>query len=56
MESERVNGGDVLTLSEEQAVTLLAAMIKSRMSMVAPGRPTQKNRGEQCLMMVLTMS
>jgi hypothetical protein len=26
------------------------------MSMVAPGRPTQKNRGEQCLMMVFTMS
>ena len=46
----------VLTLREEQAVTLLAAMMKSRISMVAPGSPMEKNRGEQCLMMVFTMS
>lgn len=47
---------DFLTLSEEQAVTLEAAMIKSRISMVAPGRPILKNLGLQCFMMVLTMS
>lgn len=47
---------DFLTLSEEQAVTLEAAMMKSRISMVAPGRPILKNLGLQCFMMVFTMS
>lgn len=46
----------LLTLSDEQVVTLEAAMMKSRMSMVAPGRPILKNRGLQCLIMVFTMS
>lgn len=46
----------VFTLSDEQAVTLDAAMMKSRISMVAPGRPILKNLGLQCFMMVLTMS
>lgn len=46
----------VLTLSEEQVVTLEAAMMKSRISMVAPGRPMLKNLGLQCFMMVFTMS
>lgn len=45
-----------LTLSEEQAVTLEAAMMKSRISIVAPGRPMLKNRGLQCFMIVFTMS
>lgn len=45
-----------LTLRDEQAVTRLAATMKSRMSIVAPGRPIEKKRGEQCLMMVFTMS
>lgn len=44
------------TLSDEQAVTLEAAMMKSRISMVAPGRPILKNLGLQCFMMVFTMS
>lgn len=48
--------GGFLTLSDEQAVTLEAAMMKSRISMVAPGRPILKNLGLQCLMMVFTMS
>lgn len=37
-------------------MTLAAAMMKSRISMVAPGRPMLKNLGLQCLMMVFTMS
>lgn len=45
-----------LTLSDEQAVTLEAAMMKSRINMVAPGRPILKNLGLQCFMMVFTMS
>lgn len=45
-----------LTLSDEQAVTLEAAIMKSRISMVAPGRPILKNLGLQCFMMVFTMS
>ena len=45
-----------LTLSDEQAVTLEAAMMKSRINMVAPGRPMLKNLGLQCFMMVFTMS
>lgn len=44
------------TLSDEQPVTLEAAMMKSRISMVAPGRPILKNLGLQCFMMVFTMS
>lgn len=44
------------TLSEEQALTFDAAMMKSRINMVAPGRPMLKNFGLQCFMMVLTMS
>lgn len=54
--SGELDHGPVLTLREEDAVTLLAATMKSKMSMVAPGRPMEKKRGEQCLMMVLTMS
>lgn len=45
-----------ITLSDEQAVTLAAAMMKSKINMVAPGRPILKNLGLQCLMMVFTMS
>lgn len=45
-----------LTLRDEQAVTLEAAMMKSKMSMVAPGRPILKNLGLQCLMIVFTIS
>ena len=45
-----------LTLSDEHAVTLEAAMMKSRISMVAPGRPILKNLGLQCFIMVFTMS
>lgn len=37
-------------------MTLDAAMMKSRISMVAPGRPILKNLGLQCFMMVFTMS
>lgn len=37
-------------------MTLEAAMMKSRISMVAPGRPMLKNLGLQCFMMVFTMS
>lgn len=44
------------TLSDEQALTFEAAMMKSRINMVAPGRPILKNFGLQCFMMVLTMS
>ncbi len=43
-------------MRDEQAVTRLAATMKSRMSIVAPGSPIEKKRGEQCLMMVFTMS
>lgn len=46
----------LLTLSDEQAVTREAAMMKSRINMVAPGRPILKNLGLQCFMMVFTMS
>lgn len=45
-----------VTFSDEQAVTLEAAIMKSRINMVAPGRPILKNLGLQCLMMVFTMS
>lgn len=48
--------GPFLTLSDEQAVTLEAAMMKSKINMVAPGRPILKNLGLQCFMMVFTMS
>lgn len=43
-------------MRDEQAVTRLAATMKSRISIVAPGSPIEKKRGEQCLMMVFTMS
>lgn len=52
----RSTGPNALTLSEEQAVTLEAAMMKSRINIVAPGRPMLKNLGLQCFMMVFTMS
>lgn len=54
--SMRVAGSMCPTLSDEQALTFEAAMIKSRINMVAPGRPILKNFGLQCFMMVLTMS
>lgn len=46
----------ILTLSDEQVVTREAAMMKSRISIVAPGRPILKNLGLQCFMIVFTMS
>lgn len=46
----------ILTLRKEEAATLPAATMKSIMSMVAPGKPSEKNWGEQCLMIVLTIS
>lgn len=45
-----------LTLRKEEAATLPAATMKSIISMVAPGKPSEKNWGEQCLMIVLTIS
>lgn len=45
-----------LTLRKEDAATLPAAKMKSMISMVAPGKPSEKNCGEQCLMIVLTIS
>ena len=46
----------ILTLRKEEAATLPAATMKSIISMVAPGKPSEKNWGEQCLMIVLTIS
>lgn len=45
-----------LTLRKEEAATLPAATMKSIISMVAPGKLSEKNWGEQCLMIVLTIS
>lgn len=54
--SMKVSGSMCPTLSDEQAFTFEAAMMKSRINMVAPGRPMLKNFGLQCFMMVFTMS
>lgn len=54
--STTVSGSACPTLSDEQALTFEAAMMKSRINMVAPGRPILKNFGLQCFMMVFTMS
>lgn len=43
-------------MRKAEEATLLAAIIKSIISIVAPGKPSEKNWGEQCLMIVLTIS
>lgn len=43
-------------MRKAEEATLPAATIKSIISIVAPGKPSEKNWGEQCLMIVLTIS